>query len=258
MAVLHQIEKGQFAAIVGPSGAGKTSVISLIERFYTPKSGSITLDDADVSSLPLRSYRASLSLVAQEPSLFDGTIRQNILLGLSADAEAAVTDAQLHEVARAAGLHDFVSSLPEGYETPVGIRGIMLSGGQRQRVAIARALIRNPRLLLLDEATASLDSETERQVQGVFERTKGKRTMVVVAHRLATVQNADVIFVLGDGKVLEKGTHAQLLGKKGLYYQMVSVSLVWLSVVMKCVSKYVVLTCATCSVSRKLLIGEGT
>lgn len=121
-----------------------------------------------------------------------------------------------------AEIHDFITSLPEGYESVVGTKGVALSGGQKQRLAIARALVRNPRLLLLDEATSSLDSETEKAVQAVFEKTKGSRTMIVVAHRLATVQNADVIFVLGEGKVVEKGNHASLLKKKGVYYQMVS------------------------------------
>lgn len=230
---------GQFAAIVGPSGAGKTSIISLLERFYTPKSGLIAYNGADASSFALRPYRSHLSLVAQESSLFDGTIRDNILLGV-ADSDGGVLDpaaaeALMQRAARDAGLHDFAASLPDGYGTQVGSRGVLLSGGQRQRVSIARALARRPRLLLLDEATASLDSETEKSVAAVFERThrrqgvdgdeeeqRGGRTTVVVAHRLATIQNADVIFVLGDGQVLEKGNHAELLAKRGLYYQMVS------------------------------------
>lgn len=147
-------------------------------------------------------------------------MRENILLGM--DDESAVSDAQVHQACKDAGIHDFIVSLPEGYNTRVGTKGVALSGGQKQRLSIARALVRNPRLLLLDEATSNLDSETERQVQAVFEATKKERTMVVVAHRLATVQNADVIFVLGDGKVLEKGDHASLLRKRGVYYQMVS------------------------------------
>jgi len=176
-----------------------------------------------VSDLNLRNYRRDISLVAQEPNLFDGTLRENILLGLEHD-DGAATDEEMYQACRDAGIHDFIVSLPEGYATEVGTKGVALSGGQKQRISIARALIRNPRLLLLDEATSNLDSETERQVQAVFERTKAERTMVVVAHRLATVQNADVIFVLGDGKVLEKGNHAALLKKKGVYYQMVSIS----------------------------------
>jgi ABC-type multidrug transport system fused ATPase/permease subunit len=132
-----------------------------------------------------------------------------------------ITDTILHQVCRDAGIHDFISSLPDGYNTKIGIKGILLSGGQKQRVSIARALIRNPRLLLLDEATSNLDSETEKMVQAVFEQTKKSRTMIVVAHRLATIQNADVIFVLGDGQVLETGTHVSLLQKRGIYYSMV-------------------------------------
>ncbi|KAI1346629.1 ABC transporter-like protein [Xylaria sp. FL0043] len=211
------IEKGQFAAIVGPSGCGKTSIISLLERFYQVTSGQITFDGIVIDSINLAEYRKAISLVAQEPSLFDGTIRENIVLGVNADA---ITDDNLHQVCRDAGIHDFIMSLPDGYNTKAGIKGILLSGGQRQRISIARALIRNPRLLLLDEATSNLDSQTEKMVQSVFERTKKSRTMIVVAHRLATIQNADVIFVLGDGQVLETGTHHSLLQRRGLYYSM--------------------------------------
>lgn len=187
-------------------------------RFYKVKSGSITYNDIDIDDIDLRGYRNTISLVAQEPSLFDGTIRENILLGVDADS---ITDEELERVCRDAEIHDYIISLPEGYNTKVGIKGILLSGGQKQRVSIARALIRNPRLLLLDEATSNLDSETEKLVQGVFERTKKSRTMIVVAHRLATIQNADIIFVLGDGQVLESGTHISLLQKRGVYYGMV-------------------------------------
>ncbi|KAI1825629.1 ABC transporter-like protein [Xylaria intraflava] len=208
------IEKGQFAAIVGPSGCGKTSIISL---FYQVTSGQITFNGTDISDINLTDYRKTISLVAQEPSLFDGTIRENILLGVDADK---ITDDVLHQACRDAEMHDFISSLPDGYNTKVGTKGILLSGGQRQRISIARALIRNPSLLLLDEATSSLDSETEKMVQAVFERTKKSRTMIVVAHRLSTIQNADVIFVLGDGQVLETGGHASLLQKRGVYYSM--------------------------------------
>lgn len=165
------------------------------------------------------SYRSNLSLVAQEPTLFQGTIRENILLGVDPDK---VTDEHLHSVCRDASIHDFVMSLPDGYNTDIGSKGVSLSGGQKQRLSIARALIRNPRVLLLDEATSSLDSESERLVQAAFERASKGRTMVVVAHRLATVQNADVIYVLGEGKVLEHGNHAELLKKKGVYWHMVS------------------------------------
>ncbi|KAH6652323.1 ABC transporter-like protein [Truncatella angustata] len=214
------IEKGQFAAIVGPSaGCGKTSIISIIERFYGTKSGQVSMNGVDIRDINIQDYRKTMSLVAQEPFMFQGTIRENILFGVEPE-KICSCDHNLHEACRDAEIHDFIMSLPEGYNTRVGFKGILLSGGQKQRMSIARALIRNPRLLLLDEATSALDSETEKLVEGVFERTKKSRTMVVVAHRLATIQNADIIFVLGDGKVVESGTHAQLLAKKGVYWSM--------------------------------------
>lgn len=148
-----------------------------------------------------------------------GTLRENILLGVD---PSTITDEELHQACRDASIHDFIVSLPEGYNTNIGSRGVSLSGGQKQRVAIARALIRKPKVLLLDEATSSLDSESEKLVQASFERASKGRTMVVVAHRLATVQNADVIFVLGDGQLLEQGNHVELLKKRGVYWNMVS------------------------------------
>lgn len=156
--------------------------------------------------------------MAQEPTLFQGSIQENILLGV----EETTPMELLHQACRDAEIHDFITSLPDGYNTDVGMKGIALSGGQKQRIAIARALIRDPKILLLDEATSSLDSESEKLVQAAFERAGKGRTMVVVAHRLATVQNADIIFVLGEGKVLETGDHQTLLKNRGVYYQMVS------------------------------------
>lgn len=187
-------------------------------RFYTANAGRVLYNGLDITDLNLSHYRKDISLVAQEPNLFDGTLRENILIGVD---EATVTEEQLHQACRDAEIHDFIVSLPDGYNTAVGTRGVLLSGGQKQRLAIARALIRNPRLLLLDEATSNLDAETEKSVQAVFEKNKRNRTMVVVAHRLATIQNADVIFVLADGRVVEKGDHAALLRQRGIYYQMV-------------------------------------
>lgn len=213
------VEKGQFAALVGASGCGKTSIISLLERFYDPYKGRILANGKDIRDVNVYSYRKYLSLVAQEPTLFQGSLRENILLGVD---ESTISEERLHEVCRDASIHDFIASLPDGYNTPVGSKGVSLSGGQKQRVAIARALVRDPNVLLLDEATSSLDSESERLVQAAFERAGKGRTMVVVAHRLATVQNADVIFVLGEGKLLEKGSHTELLRKKGVYWNMVS------------------------------------
>lgn len=215
------VEKGKFAALVGASGCGKTSIISLLERFYDPSKGRILANGKDIRDINVYSYRNYLSLVAQEPTLFQGTIRENILLGVE---PGTVSEERLHAVCRDASIHDFVSSLPDGYNTNIGSKGVSLSGGQKQRVAIARALVRDPSVLLLDEATSSLDSESERLVQAAFERAGEGRTMVVVAHRLATVQNADVIFVLGEGKLLEQGSHTELLKRKGVYWNMVSSS----------------------------------
>lgn len=217
------IRAGEFVGLVGASGCGKTTIISLVERFYHVDKGTITFDDMDIRRLDLAQYRKGISLVAQESSLFQGTIRENILLGID---ESSVTEGDLHRACRDAEIHDFISSLPEGYGTDIGSKGVALSGGQKQRIGIARALIRNPRILLLDEATSSLDSESEKLVQAAFERAGKGRTMVVVAHRLATVQNADRIFVLGQvmnglgANVLESGRHSELVNKKGLYYQM--------------------------------------
>jgi ATP-binding cassette subfamily B (MDR/TAP) protein 1 len=211
------IQYGQFAAIVGSSGAGKTSVISLLERFYEPQDGMILYNDQDIASMRMSTLRQRMSLVAQEASIFRGTIRENVLLGVK---EESISDEVLQKACRDAGIHDFVSSLPEGYDTDAGKSGVSLSGGQRQRISIARALIRNPSVLLLDEATSSLDSETEKEVQAVFEETGKGRTMIVVAHRLATVQNADIIFVMHEGRVVETGSHNSLLAMKGRYWHM--------------------------------------
>lgn len=211
------IEPGKFTAIVGPSGCGKTTIISLLEQFYHVQQGSIHFDGADIRHLDLATYRRQFSLVAQEPGLFQGTVKENILLGV----QDQISEETVFEACRRAEIHTFLMSLPEGYATNIGSRGVALSGGQKQRIAIARALIRNPRVLLLDEATSSLDSESEKLVQAAFENAGKGRTMVVVAHRLATIQNADCILVLGDGGVvMEKGTHSQLLDKRGAYWQM--------------------------------------
>ncbi|KJZ68596.1 hypothetical protein HIM_12016 [Hirsutella minnesotensis 3608] len=206
------VEKGQFAALVGASGCGKTSIISLLER-----AGSYATEKTLQTSTSIPTANTYRSLPRNLPCSKARTIRENVLLGVDA---ADVTDAQLHRACRDASIHDFIASLPDGYGTGVGSRGVSLSGGQKQRVAIARALVRDPDVLLLDEVTSSLDSESERQVQEAFERAGRGRTMVVVAHRLATIQNAVVIFVLGDGRLLESGNHAELLRRRGVYWQM--------------------------------------
>ncbi|KAF3009413.1 hypothetical protein E8E14_010194, partial [Neopestalotiopsis sp. 37M] len=214
------IEQGQYAAFVGPSGCGKTTIISLLERFYDVPTdqGSVLCNGADINRFGLDDYRQHLSLVSQEPALFRGTVRENILFGLPAHCE--VPDERLHKVCQDAFIHDFITSLPQGYDTDVGQKGVSLSGGQKQRIAIARALIRDPKILLLDEATSALDSESEKVVQAAFDQIRHGRTVIAVAHRLSTVQNADVIFVFDQGCVVEKGSHAELLHKRGVYWDM--------------------------------------
>ncbi|TDZ38963.1 ABC transporter BEA3 [Colletotrichum spinosum] len=214
------VEKGQFAALVGASGSGKSTVISLLERFYTlePEQGAVLFDGVDVTTLPVHHHRRNLSLVPQEPTIFFGTIRENVLFGIPTSLK--ISDAQLEKACRDAYIHDFIVSLPEGYDTDVGLRGIAMSGGQRQRIALARALIRDPRVLLLDEATSALDSEAEGVVMQALEEAREGRTVVAVAHRLATIQHADVIFVLAEGRVVERGTHEELLGYGGVYWDM--------------------------------------
>jgi ATP-binding cassette subfamily B protein len=199
-------------AIVGPSGSGKTTLMALLMRFYDPVSGVIRLDGRDLRRITQASLRRSIGVVLQDPLLFNDTVRNNIAYGLP-DASAAEVEA----VARAANAHDFVVRLPEGYETLVGERGSRLSVGERQRISIARALIKNAPVIVLDEATASLDAESEALVQDALETLTKGRTTFVIAHRLATVVNADQIVVLQGGRVTERGRHAELV-KLGGYY----------------------------------------
>ncbi|KAL8784942.1 MAG: hypothetical protein Q9213_003684 [Squamulea squamosa] len=210
------IEPGQSVGVVGSSGCGKSTLISLLERFYDPTSGRICLDNQDIAELSPRRYRSFMSLVQQEPTLYQGSVRENICLGLNSDPP----EDQLREACRQANALDFVQSLPESFNTPCGTRGIQFSGGQRQRIAIARAMIRNPRLLLLDEATSALDTQSERVVQSALDEAASTRTMIAVAHRLSTIKNADVIFVFANGRIAEKGTHAELQRLRGRYYEM--------------------------------------
>lgn len=191
-------------------------MISLLERFYDPLSGRITCDDRSLMDLCPRKYRKDVSLVQQEPVLYQGSVRDNIAMGMESEA----TDAQIEAAARNSNIHEFVASLPEGFATMCGSRGTQLSGGQRQRIAIARALIREPRLLLLDEATSALDTESERVVQTALEKAKSGRTTIAVAHRLSTIKDADMIIVFARGRIVESGTHKDLLARQGVYYEM--------------------------------------
>ncbi|CAI5529605.1 unnamed protein product [Closterium sp. Naga37s-1] len=197
-----KVPAGKTVALVGPSGSGKSSVISLIERFYDPLAGVVLVDGKDVKSLHLRSLRSFVGLVSQEPALFAVSIRENILYG-----REGATEAEIVEAAKAANAHTFISSLPRGYDTEVGERGTHLSGGQKQRIAIARAVLKNPAILLLDEATSALDAESERVVQDALDHLMVGRTTVVIAHRLSTIRNADIIAVVQSGKIVEQGTH---------------------------------------------------
>ncbi|KAK9477918.1 P-loop containing nucleoside triphosphate hydrolase protein [Lipomyces japonicus] len=213
---LH-IKQGQYVALVGGSGCGKSTTIGLIEEFYRPLKGEIKLDGTDIKSFNINKYREQIALVSQEPTLYGGSIRYNIELGSS----DIVSLDDIKSACRQANIHDFIMSLPDGYDTICGSKGSFLSGGQKQRIAIARALIRNPKVLLLDEATSALDSESEKIVQAALDAAAKGRTTIAVAHRLSTIQNADVIYVFEAGKVCESGNHQELLAKKGRYYELV-------------------------------------
>ena len=206
------IPGGKTVALVGPSGAGKSTLLNLIPRFYDVTVGSLTIDGQEVRGVTLASLRGAIGLVSQEIVLFDDTIRANIVYG-----RPDASDAEMIEAAKAAGAHEFVSGLPEGYDSLIGPHGVKLSGGQRQRIVIARAMLKNAPILLLDEATSALDTESERHVQAAIARLKHGRTTVMVAHRLSTIIDADLIYVLEDGTVAEQGTHDELLALGGLY-----------------------------------------
>jgi ATP-binding cassette subfamily B protein len=207
-----QVRPGQLAAIVGPSGSGKTTMTYLVPRFYDVTEGAVLIDGLDVREATLGSLAETVGMVTQEPYLFHGTIYDNI-----AYARPDATEAQIHQAARDANIHDRIQSFAEGYDTITGERGYRLSGGEKQRLAIARVFLMNPRVLILDEATSALDTETERLVQDALERATQGRTTIAIAHRLSTIQNADVIFGLEDGELVEQGSHAELLATGGLY-----------------------------------------
>ncbi len=213
---LHEIDlkvaPGEVVALVGPSGAGKTTLVSLLPRFWDVTEGRIRLDGVDVRELRLADLRGAVGLVPQEPALFSGTVEENIAYG-----RPGATTEQIEGAARAAHAHEFVVRLPQGYATLVGERGVKLSGGQRQRVAIARALLKNPAVLVLDEATSNLDTESERLIEDAMEKLLAGRTTLIIAHRLSTVRRADRLLVLDHGRIVEEGTHAALLSQGGLY-----------------------------------------
>ncbi|MGD9518137.1 MAG: ABC transporter ATP-binding protein [Armatimonadota bacterium] len=208
-------EPGEHVAIVGPSGAGKTTVANLAARLYDPDAGRVTVDGIDLRLIKRASYRRHVALVPQDTILFGGTVRENIAFG-----RLDATEEEIIEASKAAGAHEFVSQLPKGYDTELSDLGQNLSGGQRQRIAIARALLRRPRLLILDEATSALDRETEAAVQEALARLMADRTSIIIAHRLSTIKDADRIVVLLDGKVVEEGKHEELLAGGGVYYRL--------------------------------------
>ncbi len=206
---------GEIIALVGPSGAGKSTLVSLIPRFYEVSDGAVMVDGMDVRDVKLQDLRAAIGMVPQETVLFRGTVQDNIAYG-----RLDASDAEIEAAAKAAHAHEFVSGFPDGYQTIVGERGVKLSGGQRQRIATARALLKNPAILILDEATSSLDSESERLVQAALNTLMQGRTTFVIAHRLSTVRRADRIIVLSEGRIVEEGAHSELLAKGGLYKQL--------------------------------------
>ena len=207
---------GQKLALVGPSGSGKSTVASLLSRFYDPQQGSILIDGVDIKTWDPTALREAIGMVAQEPVLFSGTIRTNVLYG-----RPDATDDDVIAALEAANAWGFVSEFPEGLETLIGERGLRLSGGQKQRVAIARALLKDPKILILDEATSALDVESESLVQHALERLMEGRTTLIIAHRLSTIRGADTVVVLDRGAVAEAGTHAELMGQKSIYHRLV-------------------------------------
>jgi subfamily B ATP-binding cassette protein MsbA len=209
-------QRGQVIALVGPSGAGKSTLVDLIPRFYSPRQGRVLIDGTDIREFTLESLRALAGIVSQDTVLFNDTVRNNIAYA----AAGKYSDAQVEAAARAANAHDFIMALPDGYATVLGERGTRLSGGQRQRIAIARALLTDPPILILDEATSALDTESERLVQEAIDRLLSGRTVFVIAHRLSTVVHADQILVLDAGRVVERGTHAELIARRGAYHRL--------------------------------------
>lgn len=210
--ITFEVQPGQVVALLGPTGSGKSTIVSLLPRFYDPTQGRITVDGHDIRKVTLHSLRNQIGIVMQEATLFAGTVRENIAFG-----RPQATEEEIQEAARAAQAHEFILQMEKGYDTRIGERGVMLSGGQKQRLAIARALLMNPRLLILDDATSSVDTETEYLIQQALERLMQGRTTFVIAHRLSTVKRADLVLVLEKGRIAARGTHAELLKSSPLY-----------------------------------------
>ncbi|KAF8924692.1 Multidrug resistance protein 1 [Dissophora ornata] len=216
-----EVQPGQTVALVGQSGSGKSTIVGLIERFYDPISGTLTLDGVEIKDYNVTFLRDMIGVVSQEPVLFNASIKQNIAYGTRKD-QPQPTDQEIEDVCRLSNAHDFISRLPNKYDTMVGEKGALLSGGQKQRIAIARALIKNPRILLLDEATSALDTESERVVQSALDKASSGRSTIVIAHRLSTIMNADMIYVMERGEVIETGNHISLLEHGGVYAELVA------------------------------------
>merc|ERR1719336_3242500 len=213
------IKLGSTVAFCGPTGCGKSTIVNLIERFYDPDNGQILLDGEAIHNYDLQYLRSQVSLVSQEPVLFDASIKENIALGVT----RKVSDQEIEDAARRANAHDFISSFPDGYNTRTGEKGSQMSGGQKQRIAIARAILKKSKIILLDEATSALDTKSEKIVQDALDALIAAQsaTCIIIAHRLSTIQNADQIIVLEAGKIVERGTHQKLMQKQGVYAHMV-------------------------------------
>jgi ATP-binding cassette subfamily B protein len=218
--ITFQVQPDQVVALIGPTGSGKSTITNLIPRFYDPTSGRVLVDGVDIRTLSLESLRRQIGIVLQEPFLFSMTIAENIAYGRP-DATAEEVEA----AAKAASAHDFITSFPDGYATMVGERGVTLSGGQKQRVAIARALLRDPSILILDDSTSSVDTETEHEIQQALAILMKNRTTFVIAQRLLTLKSADLILVLDQGQIAERGTHDELLAANGLYREIYDLQL---------------------------------
>jgi ATP-binding cassette subfamily B protein len=218
--ITFEAKPGQIVALLGPTGSGKSTITNLLLRFYDPTNGRITIDGTDSTKVKLQSLREQMGIVLQETVLFASTIRENIAFG-----RPNATEAEIIAAAKAAQAHDFITAMPEGYDTPVGERGVTLSGGQKQRIAIARALLTDPRILILDDATASVDTGTEELLQKALDRLMEGRTTIVIAHRLSTVRRADLILVLQKGQIMASGTHQSLLESSELYAEIYNLQL---------------------------------